>query len=371
ETLVGTSAVTVDLPITSVTITPPPANIAASSHLQLEATYLPTEADASITWSLKEGSDTRVATVNASGDVTAGTRAGTVDVTATAKLTESEVAINVNPVQPAPINFDTGGHVPLELGDVLTVTTNLPAGATSLTWTYPTEKFSGETGSAANEYLLTLIQGSEDEELSESSISVVAKASHGGESPSREGTDDVIAVTNQCDGGVIYGGLCWASAQTTVANANIACNGGWRVPTVNELKTAAGLTILGLSNANYWSSDIYDTGTVIGGCKSRSRSAVNGSSGTTIAISVVSATPGTEPGFGVINVWETCNMISYAATSCSSANAGQIIYIMAADAQTCTPAYTYWYGYCAATAGQPCVVQPLNNTAILKCIKSI
>jgi hypothetical protein len=272
ETLVGTSAVTVDLPITSVTITPPPANKAASSHLQLEATYLPIEAEASITWSLKEGSDTRVATVSASGDVTAGTRAGTVDVTATAKLTESEVAINVNPVQPAPINFDTGGHVPLELGDVLTVTTNMPAGATSLTWTYPTEKFTGETGSAANEYLLTLIHSTAEGTIPESSFSVVAIAEHGGLSPERTGTDGsfVDVVPNPCETGDLIDGLCWSEAQLIANPSNANCPPGFTIPSQSAFTS---IVAHALPSGTYWLISTEVTGTApAGGCQRITRS---------------------------------------------------------------------------------------------------
>ncbi|MDR0833888.1 MAG: hypothetical protein LBN93_06860, partial [Candidatus Symbiothrix sp.] len=298
------------------------------------------------------------------------------DVTATAKLTESEVAINVNPVQPAPINFDTGGHVPLELGDVLAVTTNMPAGATSLTWTYPTEKFSGETGSAANQYLLTLIQGSEDEELSESTISVVANASHGGASPSREGADDVIAVTNNCDGGLIYGGLCWASSQSDVSNANVACSGGWRVPSADELVAAAASLKVPLSNTDYWSSNTGVSSTVSGGCEIKFRTIVQGSTGAKSNFDTNTASP-SSPTYRWDIVAASCESKAPSCTvpSCNATTYNTYGYTCQPGGQDnpCSPVTQLYLStyICNIIGTSPCTTSAVTTGKYLKCVKNI
>lgn len=126
------------IPVASVTITGNPATLDYTKTAQLTAKVLPADADnKTVTW---KTSDATIATVSASGLVTALSKAGTVKITATAGGKSAEVSIQVK----APVVAVTGvtmapKTLTIEPGKTGKVTgTVAPANATNKAVTYKT-----------------------------------------------------------------------------------------------------------------------------------------------------------------------------------------------------------------------------------------
>lgn len=124
------------VPVASVSITGAPASLDYTKTAQLSATVLPANADnKTVTW---KTSDATLATVSATGLVTALSKAGTVKVTATAGGKSSEVSIQVK----APVVAVTGvtmspKTITIEAGKTGKLTgTVAPANATNKSVTY-------------------------------------------------------------------------------------------------------------------------------------------------------------------------------------------------------------------------------------------
>ena len=136
--LKGTCAVTVTaIPPTSVTVDPASASIQKSQTKQLTANVLPAGADdKSVTWT---SSDNAVATVSASGLVTA-VKVGTATITATSVANtglKGTCAVTVTAIPPASVTVDPAS-ASIQKNQTRQLTANvLPAGADdkSVTWT--------------------------------------------------------------------------------------------------------------------------------------------------------------------------------------------------------------------------------------------
>jgi hypothetical protein len=134
----------------------------------------------------------------------------------------------------------------------------------------------------------------------------------------------VVGVQSTCTDGVFAADLCWSTESKTVTNVQIACDEGWRVPTVDELSAAAGNGILGLTNINYWCSETEFTETVEGGCQTLSRSCVNGIDGTVTLVPVVIAIPPTDFVYGYVGITPTeCGATRPTMPTCNASIVGQ------------------------------------------------
>ncbi|MDR0832617.1 MAG: Ig-like domain-containing protein, partial [Candidatus Symbiothrix sp.] len=187
----------------------------------------------------------------------------------------------------------------------------------------------------------------------------------------------VVGVDNGCSDGIFAADLCWSTESKTVTNAQIACEEGWRVPTVDELITAVGLQQLGLINANYWSGDVRLVNTEDGGCESWNRYAVGGGDAAIYDVPVIIATPGTAGVYG----WGAPDYVLVCKNEtpgnwlgvCDATRIGASGYKKVAYGQCNAPTNIIRVNYVCTVLQSPssCGNTASNTTSILKCVKSI